>query len=77
MDKALAKKKRQRVMLKREGRLQSVKSSGTTLRTNINIFINDPGTGNRHKLMVLDEKWIRDAYKQEVKNVTRKLDYGL
>lgn len=39
MDKALAKKKRQRVMLKGKGRLQSVKSSSTTRRTNINFFL--------------------------------------
>lgn len=62
MNKALAKKKRLRVMLKGEGRLQSVKSSRTlksTLRTNINFFLMTR-TQKIDKLVTL-EKWIRDS----------------
>lgn len=48
-------------MLKGEVRLQTGRSSRTTLRTNLNIFINDPVTENRHELMAVDEEWIREA----------------
>lgn len=48
-------------MLEGEVRLQAGRSSGTTLRTNLNIFINDLGKENRHELMTVDEEWIREA----------------
>ena len=48
-------------MLKGEVRLQAGRSSGTALRTNLSIFINDPGTENRHELMTADEEWTREA----------------
>jgi len=48
-------------VLKGEVRLQAGGSSRTTLRANLNIFINNPGTENRHELMTVNEERIREV----------------